>query len=233
MLTLKTYRDLFYAKYRAWLLSRGVTSGANVEDVIPKEQVDEYLNLGWARVAEENRVIDSARFHGLTSDPEIVIPNEENIFVVERIEVYRDGKLVRKCTIKPKSMLPADPDSETPGIPTLAAWSLTKHKDAPAELEIRLSPPANWDDDEGLFIYSYCRPDWLSDDDVEPEFPFLGMGKAGLNDALLQVTQDSKFNSLYEIDLQPLYASGLTTQGGMKSVASGTRPPDRSNLNSL
>ena len=130
-----------------------------------------------------------------------------------RIDLYKDTADPPYISLIPTyapDMIRAD-GAITSGPPTAAAWYYAKHSSTESNLELRLSPPANWTLAEGLQVVASVLPAEITDETVQPDCQGQ-LGQMMLWDALYNATGIPRFEKSYLDSKRIVMASGVVGQ---------------------
>lgn len=207
-ITLKVYRTLFRKHTKM------------SEDDLPNAGVNDFLNDGWSKVAEETRALLAVYKDGLITD-QADYQLSGNTIEVAKVDLYRGGDRVVTLKPEPGSDLLLKVGDLDSGVPCRCSWGLIKRDGETATYELHLSPPPSWTESNGLVVTVAVRPERISADDAEPDMADY-LGRAGLWWACYVATGDNRFARFYNEEIRQARLHGLTQTVFYKRSAWGS-----------
>lgn len=177
--------------------------------------VVQLLNDGWRKAAADTNALIMLGKANLVADQETYdldasVFSATPVNTIMRVDLYKtavtDPPIVSLLPSNASNVLLADGAIDS-GMPSSCAWYYAKHQSTESNLELRLSPPANWSLTNGLQVIASVLPAEITTDTTKPDCQG-ELGEMGLWDALYNATGNPRFERSYLRSKGIVMASG-------------------------
>jgi len=213
--TLKAYVERFY-RLAAPAMKMDLHSMMETWD---KGFVIQLLNDGGRKAAADTDGLIMLGKANLVADQETYdldasVFSTTPVSALLRVDLYKDTTDPPYVSLTP---IAADGAIDS-GVPTAVAWHYAKHSSTESNLELRLSPPANWALSSGLQVIASVLPAEITTDTTKPDCQG-ELGQMMLWDALYNATGIPRFEKAYLTSKAIVMASGVAGMPVMKCNA--------------